>query len=294
MQLRELLPPEHIVVPLKATTVLGALNALVARLVQRGAVRSPAHLASLFETPELRGAVAVGGAVALPHFRTEAVDRLVLALGIAPEPLDPEGTGLDVEPRLVVLVLAPVETATLYLQTISTLARSLRRPELLQRVLASRSADEVLALADEADLRIQPSLSVRDVMSPAAARIRPDAPLREAVELIMRQHVALIPVVGEKEEVLGTVGERDIMRGLLPQMPRAGEESEPSKSPALQDLRVRDVMMRSVLCVSEDMGLEEAAGILINKDVALIPVVSEGRLTGILSRGDVIRKLFGR
>jgi CBS domain-containing protein len=51
-------------------------------------------------------------------------------------------------------------------------------------------------------------------------------------------------------------------------------------------------MSRSVMCISEDQGLAEVATIMVNKDVERLPVVSEGRLTGFLTRGDIIRKLF--
>jgi CBS domain-containing protein len=33
---------------------------------------------------------------------------------------------------------------------------------------------------------------------------------------------------------------------------------------------------------------------MINKDVEQLPVTSEGKLTGFLTRGDLIRKLFAR
>jgi CBS domain-containing protein len=87
------------------------------------------------------------------------------------------------------------------------------------------------------------------------------------------------------------VSEWDLMRGLLPQIPRAGQDNGVTAIP--EALRVRDIMSRSVLCVSEELGLEEAANMMINKDVEQFPVTREGRLTGFLTRGDIIRKLFG-
>jgi CBS domain-containing protein len=36
------------------------------------------------------------------------------------------------------------------------------------------------------------------------------------------------------------------------------------------------------------------ANIMINKDVEEVPVVAEGRLTGIVRRGDILRTLYGR
>ena len=53
-------------------------------------------------------------------------------------------------------------------------------------------------------------------------------------------------------------------------------------------------MSRSVLCISEDQGLAEIVTLMVNKDVERMPVVTEGRLVGFLTRGDVLRKLYGR
>ncbi len=47
------------------------------------------------------------------------------------------------------------------------------------------------------------------------------------------------------------------------------------------------------MCISEDQALQEVASLMVNKDVERIPVVNEGKLTGFLTRGDILRKLFG-
>jgi CBS domain-containing protein len=59
-------------------------------------------------------------------------------------------------------------------------------------------------------------------------------------------------------------------------------------------LTVRDVMTRSVMCIAETTDLEEAARLMVSKDVELFPVVTEGRLSGLISRGDILRQLYGR
>jgi CBS domain-containing protein len=81
------------------------------------------------------------------------------------------------------------------------------------------------------------------------------------------------------------------MRGFVSQGPRTGAIGAATQE---APLRVRDIMTRSVLCISEDLGLEEAANMMINKDVEQFPVVAAGKLTGFLTRSDIIRKLFGR
>ena len=53
-------------------------------------------------------------------------------------------------------------------------------------------------------------------------------------------------------------------------------------------------MTRQVLCVSPEQPLAEVSLIMANKDVERVPVVREGRIVGLLTRGDIVRKLIGR
>ncbi|MEX0908113.1 MAG: CBS domain-containing protein [Gemmatimonadota bacterium] len=291
MQLADLLPREHIVAPLQSDSVRGALSELVARLAATGAVSDAAAIERGLAGPRARDIVAAGPDVVLPHYRTSAVNGLNVALGVAAHGLDGRDLGIEIRPRIVALILAPTQAATLYLQTVSALARLFRDAAVVDRLAAAISADEVLAAADLSAFRLQPRLTVRDIMIHGVASVTPSTYVRDAVDIMIRRRIRALPVVGEKQEVLGIISEWDIMRGLLPQIPRAGQESD---SGVPEDLRVKDIMTRSVLCISEELGLEEAANMMINKDVEQFPVTSEGKLTGFLTRGDIIRKLFGR
>ncbi|MDP9349579.1 MAG: PTS sugar transporter subunit IIA, partial [Gemmatimonadota bacterium] len=73
--------------PLQADTVHAAVSALARRLVETGAVQHPERLEKLFAESRMRDVIHVGDRVLLPHLRTEAVERLVVALGVTPRPL---------------------------------------------------------------------------------------------------------------------------------------------------------------------------------------------------------------
>lgn len=277
--------------PLDVDTVHAAVSALAARLRETGDVPRPERLEGAFAENRIRDVIHVGDRVLLPHLRTDAVDRLVVALGVAPRPLavgqrDAGGA------QVVVLVLAPPAANDLYLQTVAALARALRQDETVDRLAAARTPDEVLAIAEIRDLTVQPRLLVRDVMSPRVFRVSPDTPVRELLHLASTHRLRAVPVVGEDREVLGMVTDRDLLRHLLPLALRPGDG--PAHGAASPDgLTVRDIMSRSVMCISEEQGLAEVASVMVNKDVERLPVVHEGKLTGFLTRGDILRKLFG-
>jgi CBS domain-containing protein/mannitol/fructose-specific phosphotransferase system IIA component (Ntr-type) len=291
MQLARLLPAEHIAAPLEATTLRAALTELVGRIYISGAVRDRAAAENALDAR--RDIVALTPDVVLPHYRTDAVEQLLIGLGTAPDGLDATDMGLYTRPRVVGLILAPRETTTLYLQAVAVLARLLRDPERVDRIIAATTAADVLRQAGIAEVRLQPRLAVRDIMIHGVQSVTPATPLRHAVDLMVRARMRALPVVGEKQEVLGVITEWDIMRGLLPQIPRAGQDA-PAEPVIPEAMSVKDIMTRSVLCVSEELGIEEAANMMINKDVEQFPVTSEGKLTGFVTRGDIIRKLFGR
>ena len=151
----------------------------------------------------------------------------------------------------------------------------------------------VRALPELQTVRIQPSLTVRDVMVHRVQTVPPEATIRTVLDLMLRRRLHAVPVVGEKGEVLGLVTAADLMRALLPHIPRAGAEGgDGGEGPGQR--RVRDIMTRSVLCVSEELGVSEVASMMINKDVEQVPVVQAGSITGMVTRADIIRKLFGR
>jgi len=291
-RLTDLLPRNHIIAPLQASSFRDAMLQLVRQLEASGAILDGAAIERSLAAARSRDIVPIEDEVVLPHFRTDAVDRLVLALGVAPEPLDIGDAELPARPRIIALVLAPPEAASRYLQTVAALARVFRSPGVIQRLAAARSPDDVLAVRELSEARIEPDLRVRDVMIHRREGVSPATPVREAVQFMIRRGWRALTVVDAGGQVLGIISESDILRAIVPYIPKAGEPV--MKGPDTLPTLVRDIMTRSVLCVSEDMALEEAAYTMINKDVEQLPVVTEGKLTGILSRSDIIRKLFGR
>lgn len=294
MRLTDALRPEHIVSPLPAVTVREAVLALVQRLTETGALRASERLEKLTAEERIRDLIHVGDRVLLPHLRTDAVREVVVALGITPQPLKQTPGGEAGTEQVVVLVLAPPAAAQLYLQMVAALARVFRQDDVVDELVAAHSPAQVLRIAEVRDLVLPPRLSVRDVMTQRVYRVAPDTPLRELMELMSRHDLKAVPVVNEKREVLGMVTERDLLRHLLPLLQRSGAAESAAAPPLAAEAQTREIMSRSVMCVSEEQSLADVVAIMISKEVERVPVVNEGQLVGFLTRGDIIRKLFGR
>ena len=288
MNLADYLRPEHIVVPLEAPDFKAAIAQLVDRLAQSGALHDTDSVnAALLERsgPEL---ATIGSDVALPHYRTDAADRLLVAIGIAREPLP--RNGIEPAPRVIALVLSPPGSSTLHLQIVAALARLFRQADVRERIRDAPDPAAVRAVPQLAEIEIQPRLAAKDIMSVNVRGVSPDTPLGEAITLMASARAHALPVLNEKSEVLGVVTDGDILRALSAGLAGGDDNAAVLAPPA----PVRDVMTRSVLCVSEETSVEEIVNLMIGKELEQLPVVHEGRFTGWVSRTDLIRKLFFR
>lgn len=128
-------------------------------------------------------------------------------------------------------------------------------------------------------------LLVENAFEPVRYRVYPETPLAEVVDLMVRREVRALPVVGESFEVLGIITSGDALDQVLRDRPAEGAGA------TREDLAARDVMTRSVLCVSETQGLLDAAQMMVNRDVEQLPVVREGELIGLITRDGILRAL---
>jgi CBS domain-containing protein len=164
-------------------------------------------------------------------------------------------------------------------------------------VLAQPTAEAVLALPELREYELPQQLTVRELMNDRLEVTRPDARLRDAARDMARARISALPVVDENGQLLGMLTERELIGDLLGTYLRREILGASARTPNLtgKDLRrtVREVMTRQVLCVSPDQPLAEAASLMVNKDLGRVPVVRDGRLVGLLTRGDIVRKLIG-
>ena len=301
MRLRDLLDERRIVVPLEAGTVREATMGLAHALVVSGVVADEPRFAELLKSDWPEDIVSVGGRAFLPHFRSDAVRGVALALGVTPEPIARAG---DPAPsaRVVLLIVAPTRDAAEYLRTMGALARALAADEVLAGLHAARSAADVLELAPFGDVTVPADVTVRAVMSAGAVAVRPETPLAAAAALMLQRRISALPVTGDAGEVVGLLTDRHLLRFLLPQtvqqlstgQVRAVRRRAAKGSPkAPNDLPVGEVMERTVLCLDEDQTIADVAALMLAKEVDRFPVTRDGALVGFLTRGDIVRKLLG-
>jgi CBS domain-containing protein len=192
---------------------------------------------------------------------------------------------------VVVLLLTSRRLTSLHDGALPALERWLREGGQGGSLADARTPAEVRALPGLLDIVLEDFLRVESALTPVTYRVYPDTPLGEVVDLMARRQLHAVPVVGEGYEVMGIITSSDALRDLLPRRRSSEGEAEGHEA---EGLTARDVMTRTVMCVSEEQPLLDAAVLMVNRDVEQLPVVREGELVGFLTRDAVLRALFGR
>lgn len=294
MRLADFLAPSRTLVPLDCDTLDAARAVLLERLAASGAVADLDSLKGRVAEERGEDMVAIADCAFLLHYRTDTAAALQAAIGVTHGGVRrPFEDGSDQRAPVVVVVVGPRRTAARQLQVVRAFSRLLPRPEVIDALLHSPSAESVVGLPAFADYQIAEQLLVRDLMTELPRTTTADTPLRRAAEELIRTGLGALPVVDDDDLLLGMLSERELMRHLLSSDVLSDGTARHPGPPAQSKKTVRDVMTRQVLCVAPEQPVAEVAALMSHKDVERVPVVREGRLVGFLTRGDIVRKLIG-
>ena len=116
-----------------------------------------------------------------------------------------------------------------------------------------------------------------DIMTRKVITISPEASAQEAAQLLDQFRISGLPVVDASGDLIGIITEADIISkvnhyGLLDQ----------------DGLRVTDIMSHEVVTVDEETPVSDIAALLTERKIKRVPVMQQGRLVGIVSRGDIV------
>ncbi|MEJ2725390.1 MAG: CBS domain-containing protein [Deltaproteobacteria bacterium] len=118
----------------------------------------------------------------------------------------------------------------------------------------------------------------KDVMSKRVMTLKPDSRVVDVIRLLAENEVTGAPVVSDDMHLLGMVTEKDILMMLL-------------YDKNIKTKTVADLMTKEVIFFTEEDDLMEIFKVLVENNFRRVPILSNGKLTGIISRGDIIHFL---
>jgi CBS domain-containing protein len=109
------------------------------------------------------------------------------------------------------------------------------------------------------------------------ATIAPEASIKRAADWLRAKEIGAL-VVTRNDAVLGIISERDIIHALS----EYGEE--------VASMRVKDIMTHGLITVTLDDDLNRLMRLMTRHRVRHLPVLRDGKLAGIISIGDVVKR----
>ena len=143
-------------------------------------------------------------------------------------------------------------------------------------------------------------MKARDIMVSPVITVKPSLSVRDVAKLFLERRISAAPVVDDSGALVGIISEGDLLR-------RVETKTERERSSwlrlftadevlATEYLKARartaaDVMTKRVVVATADMPLKDVATLLERNSIKRVPVLSAGRLVGIISRSNLVQAL---
>lgn len=106
--------------------------------------------------------------------------------------------------------------------------------------------------------------------------ISPEAGVRELLDLLAEHNIGALVVSGDGESVDGIVSERDVVRTL-------------HADGTVLNNTVGSIMTEEVFTCEPSAALDELMHVMTQRRIRHVPIVSDGKLVGIVSIGDIVK-----
>ncbi len=148
-------------------------------------------------------------------------------------------------------------------------------------------------------------LKAKDIMNKNVVTVQKDTSVEVLGRLFIEKNISGAPVLDEHQNIFGIVTENDLInqnkRIHIPTMirlfdaliPLGGFGSVEEEIRKMSASRVSEICSRDVVTVSPDATIQDVATIMAERNIHLLPVVSAGKITGIIGKIDIIKGILG-
>ena len=148
MILTQILQPDCIKVPVESRDKEAVITELVDTLDAKGLLLDKDDALEAVLLRERIQSTGTGAGIAIPHGKCNAVKELVMAIGIAHEPI--EYNSIDGKPvTILILLVSPADQTGPHIQALATISRLMLNEEFRKKLEKVTSADEVYELLND-------------------------------------------------------------------------------------------------------------------------------------------------
>lgn len=109
--------------------------------------------------------------------------------------------------------------------------------------------------------------------------VAPDSSVYDALKLMADKNIGALLVM-DAEHLLGIFSERDYARKVI------------LKGKSSKEMTVQEIMTEKVYCVQSSQSVRECMALMTEKHHRHLPVLDQGKVTGMISIGDVVKAII--
>ncbi len=114
----------------------------------------------------------------------------------------------------------------------------------------------------------------------------PDLPIHDALNLVKHEHIRRLPVVDKHGKLVGIVTDEDLFTASPSQ---ATSLSVWELNYLLSKITIGEIMTKTVITVTEQTPIEEAARIMADEKIGGMPVMRDHHVVGIITETDLFK-----
>lgn len=146
-------------------------------------------------------------------------------------------------------------------------------------------------------------MKAADVMTRTVQSVAPDLPVEEVAKFMLARRISAVPVLDAGGNLVGIVSEGDLMRRaeLGTEKHRSwwlrlfvGDDYQAHEFVKSHGRKARDVMTHPVVTATKDMPVADIVTLLEEHRIKRVPVLRDGKMTGIVSRANLLRAFASR
>ena len=115
----------------------------------------------------------------------------------------------------------------------------------------------------------------KDIMTKKVVTVKEKCPVYDAMNMLINNNITGLPVVDAKNELVGMLSEKDMLNILY--------------NDDVADKTVDEMMTHEVISFDETDNIVEICDCLMGNNFRRVPITSDGKLVGIISRRDLVR-----
>lgn len=143
---------------------------------------------------------------------------------------------------------------------------------------------------------------IKDIMAKNVITVNPEMDIHELAKLFMSKNISGAPVVDKGGKLLGVVKEEGVIfqdkKVHLPTFINLsfgflalGTKRYDEEIKKITASKVSSIMEKDTLTITPETDIEDAATLMIEKDVYYLPVLDNDKVAGVITKKDIVRAI---